>query len=129
MFARAALPHLKKRDESRLIFVGSEAAWRGGKQGAIYCAAKFGLRGFALALREECQGSGVHISIVHPGPVRTPWFDSLEFAPGPEPENAIEPEDVARVIADTLAMRAGTVVDEVLLSPLKRVVARKKSSD
>ena len=70
-------PKLKRNGNSRVIYMGSEAALRGAKRGSLYCAAKFGLRGFAQSLRQECASSGVHVSIINPGMVNTPWFDRL----------------------------------------------------
>ena len=62
---------------------------------------------------------------VHPGMVRTPFFEALDFEPGESEENAIEPEDVAEAIMMAIEARPGTVVDEIELSPLKRVVKKK----
>ena len=107
--------------------MGSEAALRGAQQGSLYCASKFALRGFAQALREECTSSTVRVSLVNPGAVRTPFFEALDFEPGTEAENAIEPGDVADAIVQILQMRPGTVVDEINLSPQKRVWQRKKA--
>ena len=124
--ARAVLPLLKRRKRGDLIFMGSEAALRGGRKGAVYCAAKFGLRGFAQALREECAKSGVRVTSIHPGPVRTPFFDDLPIAPGEGEDQALKPEDVAEAVLLALEQRGGAVVDEIVLSPLKRVVTFKK---
>ena len=132
LVAHAVLPALKRRDFGHLVFIGSEAALRGGRRGSVYCAAKFGVRGLALALREECAGSGLHVSIVNPGMVRTPFFDDLDFAPGEEPTQALEPDDVAGGVALILAARPGVVFDEIVLSPLHRVhrhVGARRSTD
>ena len=83
------------------------------------------MRGFAQALRHECAAANVRITIVNPGMVRTKFFDSLKFEPGADPDNYIEPEDVASAVCGALSARGGTVVDEINLSPLKRVVRRK----
>ncbi|MEE8142076.1 MAG: SDR family oxidoreductase [Planctomycetota bacterium] len=119
---RTLLPLLKRHATSDVVIMGSEAALRGRKRGSVYCAAKFGLRGFAQALREECAASGMRVTLIHPGMVRTPFFTDLDFAPGEAPENAIAPEDVAQAVALVLAARPGTVFDEIALSPLKKVV-------
>ena len=123
--ARAFLPALKRRGSGRLIFMGSEAALRGRRQGALYCAAKFALRGLAQALREECAKSGVGVTILQPGMVETPFFDGLHFAPGDEPEHALRAEEIADAVAFVLAQRPGMVLDELVLSPLKHVVQSK----
>lgn len=125
---RAVLPLLKRRRKGDVVFIGSEAGLSGGRYGAVYSATKFALRGLAQALRLECASRDVRVSIVNPGMVRTPFFDPLGFEPGPDPEHSILPEDVARAVCEILAMRRGTVVDEVNLSPLRRVV-RNKSTD
>jgi len=124
--ARALLPAMKQRGAGDLIFIGSEAALSGGKRGAVYSAAKFGLRGLAQSLRLECAASGVRISIINPGMVSTAFFDRLDFRPGDEPENYVLPEDVAQAALLVLEARAGTVFDEINLSPGKKVVRFQK---
>ena len=127
LVARTTLPLLKRQEKSDMILIGSEAALRGGKRGSIYCAAKFGLRGFAQSLRQECASSGVRVTIIHPGMVRTGFFDDLDFAPGEATDNAVEPEDVAAAVNLVLNARPGTVFDELTLSPLKKVVRSKSA--
>ena len=47
----------------------------GGQKGALYSAAKFGLRGFSQALRADCASDGIRVSLVNPGMVRSPFFE------------------------------------------------------
>jgi NADP-dependent 3-hydroxy acid dehydrogenase YdfG len=124
--ARAVLPVLKRHGRGDLIFIGSEAALAGGKRGAIYSATKFALRGLAQALRQECAARNVRVCIVNPGMVKTRFFDELDFTHGDEPENYIIPSDVAAAVLDVLEMRGETVIDEINLSPLKKVIQPKK---
>lgn len=125
IITRAFLPTLKKQGQADIIFTGSEAALRGTRQGSIYCASKFAIRGFSQALREECGKSNVRVTLINPGAVRTPFFDELHFEPGAAQENAIEPEDIAEVLLTVLQARPGTVFDEINLSPLSHVWQRK----
>lgn len=115
--SRALLPAMRRRGTGRLVFIGSESALVGGRKGALYCAAKFGLRGFCLALREDCAADGIAVSLVNPGMVRSPFFDSLDFAPGAKPENAIEVDDVAEIVCGILQASPNIVIDEINLSP------------
>jgi len=119
---RALIPGMKKRAAGDIIFIGSESARSGGKRGAVYSAAKFGLRGLAQSLRAECAAGGIRVSIVNPGMVKTAFFDELDFQHGDEPENYILPEDVAGAVLTILQARAGTVFDEINLSPQKKVI-------
>ncbi len=125
---KALLPALKRKEHSDLIFIGSEAALKGSRKGALYCASKFALRGFTQSLREECGKSNVRVCLINPGMVKTAFFDSLSFEPGDEPSNFIEPEDVAETVSYVLNSRAKIVLDEINLSPLNKVVKFKKPS-
>jgi len=122
---KAFLPLLKKQGEGDILFMGSEAALKGARQGSIYCASKFALRGFSQALRDECGKSGVRVTLINPGAVRTPFFEKLQFEPELAPENAIEPEDIASAVSMVLASRSGTVFDEINLSPRNQVWKKK----
>ncbi len=123
---RALLPKLKRKPRSDLIYIGSEAALKGSRKGALYCASKFALRGFTQALREECSKSNVRVCLINPGMVNTPFFDSLAFAPGDDGSNALEPDDVAEAVIYVLNSRAQMVIDEINLNPLNKVVKFKK---
>lgn len=120
--ARSFLPRIKKLNAGDLIIIGSEAALSGGKKGAVYSACKFGLRGFAQSLRDECSGNGVRVSLINPGMVSTEFFDELNFTPGPDPSNHLRAEDIAETVAMVLKAHPGTVFDEINLNPLKRVI-------
>jgi 3-hydroxy acid dehydrogenase/malonic semialdehyde reductase len=122
LVARAMLPSLKRRDFGDLLFMGSEAALAGGRNGAVYAACKFALRGLAQSLRQEGAAAGVRVGLVNPGMVDTGFFDQLDFRPGELPENHIRPEDVAEAVVTMLSTPPGTVIDEINLSPLKKVV-------
>lgn len=126
LVARSFLPFLKRRESADLIFMGSESALSGGIKGAVYSACKTALRGLARSLRQECASSGVRVGIINPGMVRSGFFDELGFEPGEEPENAIATKDVAELIVAMLSAPPGTVVDEVNLSPLKKVLRFRK---
>jgi len=123
---KALLPALKRKANSDLIFIGSEAALKGSRKGAVYCASKFALRGFTQALREECSKSNVRVCLINPGMVRTAFFEHLAFEPGNDETNTILPEDVAHAVSYVLGSRSQIVIDEINLSPLNKVVKFKK---
>lgn len=121
-FARAFIPRFKRQGWGDLILIGSEAGLSGGAKGAVYSACKFGLRGLAQSLREECSGRGVRVSLINPGMVDTGFYDALDFAPGEAPVNHLRPDDVAQAVKLVLQAPAGTVYDEINLNPLKKVI-------
>lgn len=126
LLVRAFVPQLKRGGRGDIILIGSEAAYRGGRRGAVYSAAKAGLRGFSRALREECARSGVRVCSINPGMVRTPFFDRLDFEPGADEADYLLPSDVAAAVALAVDARSTAVFDEIDLTPLKRVVRKKR---
>jgi len=123
---RLLLPHLKQKTHANLIYIGSEAGLSGSRNGSIYCASKFALRGFTQALRDECGRTGVRVSLVNPGMVDTPFFDQLAFRPGHAPAQALQAQDVADAVRFILNAGRYCAVDEINLSPLTKVVLFKK---
>jgi len=117
VICRSLVPALRRQRKGRIIFIGSESALRAGKKGALYCAAKYGMRGFCQSLREDCSSDGIQVSLVNPGMVRSPFFNELSFEPGPAAENAIEASDIAKLIWQILRSSPDIVIDEVNLSP------------
>lgn len=117
------LPNLKKKRQGKIILIGSEAALKGAKQGSIYCATKFALRGFAQSLRQECSTAGIAVTLVNPGLVNSPFFEDLHFKPGPSPENALLPEDIADNIIHLINLDNRYVVDEINIQELKHVIS------
>lgn len=70
---KAFLPHLKRADEGHVVNVSSVFGMIGVFTQSAYNAAKFGVRGFTEALREELEIEGAPVSAtsVHPGGIRT----------------------------------------------------------
>ncbi|HET9109658.1 MAG TPA: SDR family oxidoreductase [Ktedonobacterales bacterium] len=67
---RRLLPAMLQRRSGAIIYVASVAGHIA--TDPLYSATKYGLRGFALSLRRQLRRSGVSVSIVSPGYVRTP---------------------------------------------------------
>ena len=122
ILCRHLITHLKRKGAGDIIFMGSEAALAGKKNATLYSTAKFGLRGFAQALRDEVRTSGVRVCLINPGLVRTPFFETLNFEPGQLENNAIEPEDIAKIVIEILNTRTGTNIDEINLSPSSQLI-------
>jgi uncharacterized protein len=65
--ARALAPGMIERRHGHMVFISSLAGKAASPASSIYSAAKFGLRGFALGLREDLRANGVGVSVVLPG--------------------------------------------------------------
>jgi short-subunit dehydrogenase len=58
------------RGSGHMVFVSSLAGKAASPASSIYSATKFGLRGFALGLREDLRPHGVGVSVIVPGFIR-----------------------------------------------------------
>jgi NADP-dependent 3-hydroxy acid dehydrogenase YdfG len=65
------VPHMFTRRRGDVVFVTSEVAHTPRTHMAAYVASKAGLEGFATAMAMECEGTGVRVGIVRPGPSST----------------------------------------------------------
>lgn len=68
--ARGLAGEMVSRGAGHLLFVSSLSGRAASPASSIYSATKFGLRGFALSLREDLRTHGVGVSVVAPGFVR-----------------------------------------------------------
>lgn len=68
---RAGLPAMLDRGRGHVVVVSSGAALRAFPWTAVYAATKAAQRAFAEALRHELSGTGVSVTTVYPGEVRT----------------------------------------------------------
>ncbi len=74
-------PRLRAQGHGALVVLSSVAAMAPRASAAVYAATKAGLDAFALALGDALDGSGVTVTVVRPGFVRTRMTAGLSEAP------------------------------------------------
>ena len=116
------LHHFKRIKRGDIIFIGSEAGLIGTKNGSLYCAAKFGLRGFSQALSKDVANKNIRVTIINPGMVKTNFFENLNFEPGTKEVNSISINDISSTVAYILSLNRSTLVDEISLSPTNKSI-------
>lgn len=77
---RAALPALRMSGSGRVVLVGSLAGRAPIPFQAHYSASKAAVEALAFALYNELRGFGVHVSLVEPGDIHTPFNEHADFA-------------------------------------------------
>jgi short-subunit dehydrogenase len=102
VMARALVEPLVSRGEGQLVFVSSLAGKAATPGTSIYNATKFGLRGFAQALRAELHGTGVGVSAIYPGFIRDAGMFADSGATLPPGVGTRTPEDVAHAVLDAI---------------------------
>ncbi|MEF8832543.1 MAG: SDR family oxidoreductase [Candidatus Thermoplasmatota archaeon] len=93
---KIALPHLKKGDEGKIINISSGLGKSGSSKVSIYCATKFGVRGFTQSIAEELSPE-IGVYVVNPGMTATPMTDY----------KGEDPKKVAEVILKTAQEKLG----------------------
>lgn len=102
--------------DKAIIFIGSTASKKTYAGGTNYCAAKFGLLGFANSLFEDIREQGIKVSNILPGLVNTDMHkDDIKLAP----EKMIQPEDIAKTVEFILSMPSNVCPLEITLLPQK----------
>ena len=105
---------MAERGRGALVFIGSLQSRAASAGASVYCATKFGLRGFALSLRAELAASGVAVSIVEPGFVRDAGMYAQTGIDLPRGVGTSTPEAVADAVARAIERGRG----EVAVAPL-----------
>src|SRR6185436_10035491 len=109
----AALPHLKARGGGWIINISSLASKNAFVNGAAYCASKAALNAFSEALMQEVRYDGIRVAYVLPGSVNT-GFGGLANT---KSDWALQPDDVAEVIADLVAHPSRSLPSRVEIRP------------
>jgi len=108
---RATLPHMIKNDFGDIINVSSQAGKHGYADVPSYCASKFGLLGYAEALRDHVRKAGANIRVFNfcPGLV-----DVENTAPDTEPRSGfIHVSNMARTLMYVLSLDREVVLEDV----------------
>ena len=113
------LAPMRAAGRGALVGVASIAGWRGLPGNAAYCASKGGLMRYLESLRAELRGTGLQVSTVSPGYLRTALTAGNTFAmPG-----LLEPEEAARTLLQRVARGAEHVVLPRRIGWLSRALA------
>jgi 3-hydroxy acid dehydrogenase/malonic semialdehyde reductase len=122
---RLCLPHI--RDYGHVVNMGSVAGRQAYPNGSTYVTAKFAVRGYTYALREDLLGRPIRITTVDAGLVETE-FSVVRFRGDQEAADALyrdlplggacTPEDVAECVLFALTRPPHVNVDEIVVKAL-----------
>ena len=108
---RAVLPHMVRADFGDIVNVSSQAGKHGYADVPSYCASKFGLLGYAEALRDHIRKTGGNIRVFNfcPGLV-----DVENTAPDAEPKSGfIHVKNMARTLMYALSLDRNVVLEDI----------------
>ncbi len=120
LLAHALFPAMIERGSGHLVFIASLAGKAGNPRSSIYNATKFGLRGFALALRTDLGPQGIGVSLVSPGFVREAGMFADAGAKSPPGMGTATPGQVADAVVKAIERDK---VELAVAPPLQRMLA------
>ena len=94
--SRAALPHLKRSDEGRIVNVGANGALKSAAGMGAYAASKSGVHRLTESLAEELKSTSVTVNAVLPSILDT--AQNRKDMPDADPARWVAPADLARVM-------------------------------
>jgi len=94
--SRAALPHLKRSDEGRIVNVGANGALKSAAGMGAYAASKSGVHRLTESLAEELKSTSVTVNAVLPSILDT--AQNRKDMPDADPAKWVQPADLARVM-------------------------------
>ncbi len=114
---RAVLPMMRKAKAGTIVNIASVAAYNAFPEWGAYGVSKAALvslsKGFAVEEREH----GIRVTIVSPGAVNTPIWDTDTVDADFDKAGMMTPEVVAGAIVQTVLLPAAAVVEEIRVMP------------
>jgi short-subunit dehydrogenase len=89
---------MAQRGRGQLVFIGSLSGKAASPVSSMYATTKFGLRGFALSLRQDLAPAGVGVSLISPGFIRDAGMFHESGTRLPPGTGTRAPSDVARAV-------------------------------
>lgn len=107
---------VKEEKDLRIVNVMSSAALRGNKQEAVYCATKWGEKGYTESLKVAYKGTSVKIIGVYPGGINTDFYKNSRDYVSEEKQNSfMNPKDVADTILNNILSTANLTVADIII--------------
>jgi short-subunit dehydrogenase len=114
--AQALFPAMVERGDGHLVFISSLSGKAASPRSSIYNATKFGLRGFALALRADLGPRGVGVSLVSPGFIREAGMFADAGAKPPPGMGTGTPQQVGAAVVKAVERDRA----EIVVAPLQQ---------
>jgi short-subunit dehydrogenase len=112
--SQVALKRMIPRKSGSIMNIISTASLRGVPSETVYCAAKWGVRGFTQGLQEEAAAHNIRVIALLPGGVDTAFWEDASARKAPV-EKFLTPDQVADAAVKALQMDDWCVAREIVL--------------
>lgn len=106
----------KEEKDLKIVNIMSSAALRGNKQESVYCATKWGERGYTESLKVCYKGTNVKIIGVYPGGINTDFYkNSRDYVSKDKQDTFMKPSDVAKTIIENVTNDTNLTVADIII--------------
>ncbi len=106
----------KNEKDLKIVNIMSSAALRGNKQEAVYCATKWGEKGYTESLKVAYKGTSVKVIGVYPGGINTDFYkNSRDYVSEEKQKSFMNPKDVAKTILDNVLNETNLTVSDIII--------------
>lgn len=106
----------KEEKDLKIINIMSSAALRGNKQESVYCATKWGERGYTESLKVAYKGTSVKVIGVYPGGINTEFYkNSRDYISKEKQDTFMKPCDVAKTIIDNITNETNLTIADIII--------------
>lgn len=107
---------IKKEKNLKIVNIMSSAALRGNKQESVYCATKWGEKGYTESLKVAYKGTSVKVIGVYPGGINTEFYkNSRDYVSVEKSNSFMKAEDVAKTIIDNITSNCNLTVADLII--------------
>ena len=107
---------VKNEKNLKIINIMSSAALKGNQQEALYCATKWGERGYTESLKVAYKGTSVKVIGVYPGGIDTEFYkNSRDYVSEEKQATFMKPSEVAKTIIDNVTNEINLTVADIII--------------
>ena len=116
--SKAFLPYLKQQPEAHIVNISSVNGFFTWRNNGPYCTSKFAVRGFTLTLCQELKDTGVWVSCVHPGGIKTNIARNTRFFKGSDPD--VSHNELVEIFDTKMAKTSADKAARIIIKGIKK---------
>ncbi len=107
---------IKNEQNLKIVNIMSSAALRGNKQESVYCATKWGEKGYTESLKVAYKGTSVKVIGVYPGGINTEFYkNSRDYVTEEKQSTFMNPNEVAKIICDNIFTNLNLNIADIII--------------